>query len=134
MSDEPIDTTGWPTYVLVRKEDLRVHRVEHEVVEWEASFGSEDAFPLEPGAVITSKDGKPVVTALLTDDELELMNKTAQVANLMYKVIGDGPQSEHDWAEAAHHIHNIQHMVMAQAAARAYPDLFRLMGKVIPRD
>jgi hypothetical protein len=45
---EVIDTSGWKArYVLVPVESLRVRSVNHEVVEWEATFTSEDCFPLE---------------------------------------------------------------------------------------
>lgn len=65
---------------------------------------------------------------LLTPTELEAMDASARLANLLRLVIGDGPQASNDWAEAAQHIHCIQNMVMAQAAARAYPERFRLLG------
>lgn len=43
-----IDTSNWKCrYIVVPVEDLRVEKVEHEVVEWEASFCSEDAIPVE---------------------------------------------------------------------------------------
>lgn len=67
---------------------------------------------------------------LLTAEEREFLKLTATLANLMRGIIGDGPQAEHDWSEAVPMIHNLQHMVMAQAAARAYPDTFRLLGNV----
>jgi hypothetical protein len=34
-----------------------------------------------------------------------------------------------DLEEAASKIHDLQHMVMAQAAARAYPEHYRLLGQ-----
>lgn len=66
--------------------------------------------------------------ALLTTDEFEAMALTGQLANKLRAVIGTGPQAANDWAEAAQHIHGIQHMLMAQAAARAYPLDFRPLG------
>jgi hypothetical protein len=33
--------------------------------------------------------------------------------------------------EIIHHIHIIQHAIMAQAAARAYPERLRLLGEEI---
>ena len=65
---------------------------------------------------------------LLTDDEHEAMALSGRLANVIRKVIGSGPQAEHDWAEAAQRIHAIQHTILAQAAARAYPDLYRPLG------
>lgn len=65
---------------------------------------------------------------LLTPDELEAVNLTADLANLMRRIIGEGPTADHDWSETAAQIHVLQSRIMGQAAARAYPDLFRLMG------
>lgn len=65
---------------------------------------------------------------MLTVEEREFLKLTATLANLMRGIIGNGTQSDHDWSEAAAKIHDLQHMVMAQAASRAYPDLFRLLG------
>lgn len=66
--------------------------------------------------------------SLLSEAELEAMSMTGALARQIRKVIGTGPQSEHDWAEMARMIHDIQHAVMAQAAARAFPDKFRMLG------
>ena len=71
---------------------------------------------------------------LLTDDEREALRLSGQLANACRKVIGDGPNANHDWAEMAAHIHNIQHALMSQAAARAYPTEFRLLGGSIAKD
>jgi hypothetical protein len=46
-TEDAVDTSAWPEYVMVRSDHLRVRKVEHEVVEWEASFCSEDAIPTE---------------------------------------------------------------------------------------
>lgn len=67
----------------------------------------------------------------LTDFEHETLKLTGQLANNVRCIIGDGPQAENDWGEAAFHIHAIQRMIMSQAAARSYPDMYRLLGKVI---
>jgi hypothetical protein len=64
----------------------------------------------------------------LTELELKALKQSGELAQLIRQIIGDGPNSSHDWAEAAAHIHAIQNMVMSQAAARSYPDKFRLLG------
>jgi len=72
----------------------------------------------------------------LTDIEREALDHLAQAANLISKAIRTPDESQAyshhiangDWDEAAALIHNIQHLVMAQAAARAYPTTFRLLG------
>lgn len=72
-----------------------------------------------------------MTAALLTEDELAAMRLTADLASLLAKVIGDGPSRLGDLNEACGHIHTVQHTIMSQAAARAYPDLFRLLGEVL---
>lgn len=66
--------------------------------------------------------------AVLTDAERRALAVTAEVTNLMNEVIGDGPARDADLAEVVIHVHGIQHMIMAQAAARAYPEDYRLLG------
>src|ERR1700677_510490 len=63
----------------------------------------------------------------LTPEELEAMDLIGTFAGKLKKIIGEGPQSGHDWAEAADKIHQLQCVIMAQAASRAYPELFRLL-------
>lgn len=70
---------------------------------------------------------------MLSDDEREALSLTAKLAQVCMKVIGKGPSAEHDWAEMAHRIHDIQHALMSNAAARAYPDTFRLLGGTLAR-
>lgn len=56
---ERIDTSTWTCeYVVVPVSALRVHKVEHEVVAWEASFCSEDAIPFNEGEALI--DGMPI--------------------------------------------------------------------------
>lgn len=65
---------------------------------------------------------------LLNEAELEAMQTIGKFAGQMRQLIGDGPQAESDWAEAADKIHQLQTTIMAQAASRAYPELFRPLG------
>jgi hypothetical protein len=69
------------------------------------------------------------MTDLLTADELHAMNVTAQLVNALHNIVGQGPSREDDLTELVGHVHNIQHAVMGQAAARAYPERFRLLGE-----
>lgn len=69
------------------------------------------------------------MTDLLTPDELHAMNVTAQLVNALHDIVGQGPSREDDLTELVGHVHNIQHAVMGQAAARAYPERFRLLGE-----
>jgi len=68
-------------------------------------------------------------TPSLTQDELVAMHFTAELANAFGRIVGDGQTRMDDLSEAVHHIHALQHMIMSQAAARAYPSRFRLLGE-----
>lgn len=66
---------------------------------------------------------------LLTESEHRAMAMTADLWNLLVgDVVGHGSAREGDIAELASDIHRIQERVLAQAAARAYPDKYRLLG------
>lgn len=67
--------------------------------------------------------------AALTDAELGALDLTRQLANAMSAVMSSGAEFRADWSEFTTHLHAIQHMIMSQAAARSYPDRFRLLGR-----
>ena len=71
--------------------------------------------------------------AALTAEEHELMRALCGVAASFYGIISreDGRSREGDYAEVVFHIHALQNMVLAQAAARDYPGRYRLMGQEI---
>jgi hypothetical protein len=65
----------------------------------------------------------------LTDAERRALELTAELMRwLADEVIGDGPEREADLREVAHRVHAVQHMIMAQSAARAHPELYRPLG------
>lgn len=66
---------------------------------------------------------------LLTADELHALALTSALAGAMHEIIGDGPAAHGDLAEAVAAIHVLQRMIGAQAAARAYPQRYRLLGR-----
>ena len=66
---------------------------------------------------------------LLTEKERQALEVTADLTNLLNEIIGDGPTRSQDLSEMCLHVHYIQHAIMAQAAARAYPDLYRTLGE-----
>lgn len=70
----------------------------------------------------------------LTGQELAVMDLTAQLANALAEIVGDGPSRDGDLAELCGHLHGIQRAVMAQAAARRYPQRFRLLGSTVGLD
>lgn len=68
-------------------------------------------------------------TDLLTEAERQAVALTAALWNLLAAdVVGHGRSRPGDLAELGHHVHAIQQAVLSQAAARAYPDLYRLLG------
>ncbi len=69
----------------------------------------------------------------LTAAELRAMDITAELVNVMCNdVIGHGLTREADVREFVAHVHVIQQAILAQAAGRAYPERFRLLGEIIP--
>lgn len=69
------------------------------------------------------------MTDLLSEDERTALAMTRDLANqVILRVIEPGAEFRADHAEFVRHIHAIQHMIMAQAAARAYPGEYRLLG------
>lgn len=65
---------------------------------------------------------------LLSDDEHRAVELAGELWNLLSRVVDDGPTRDADLRELIAHVHAIQHTVMAQAAARAYPDTYRPLG------
>lgn len=68
---------------------------------------------------------------LLTEKEHQAVEVSAQLSRLMAEIIfegGDPGVAASDRAEAITLIHGIQQMILTQAAARAYPDRYRLLG------
>lgn len=68
------------------------------------------------------------VAAGLTEQEHLALDLTAQLWNLLCAIAHDGPSRLGDLAELAAHVHVIQHAVMANAAPRAHPARYRLLG------
>lgn len=74
----------------------------------------------------------PETLEMLTVAELRAMELTVDLWNLIAReIVGSGPSREGDLAEIAEDVHGIQARIMAQAAARAYPSKFRLLGWVV---
>ena len=66
---------------------------------------------------------------LLTDDEHAALELSGKLADALCCVVGRGRSREEDLRELLAHVHAIQNAVLAQAAARAYPDRYRLIGE-----
>jgi hypothetical protein len=65
---------------------------------------------------------------LLTAKEHDIIWRLGSLWRDFIYIIGDGPQAGPDLDEVTIHIHALQYTVMAQAAARAYPDKYRMLG------
>lgn len=74
------------------------------------------------------------MTGVLTDAEHAAVKALGDVWHDLCHIIGSGPTRAHDLAEVIVHIHALQHFVMAQAAARAYPSRYRLAGDTVSRN
>lgn len=68
------------------------------------------------------------MSELLTGDERKAIRLLGEVAGQFRVIIGDCELGAADWAEVVDKVHQLQAMVMSQAAARAYPDEYRLLG------
>jgi hypothetical protein len=72
------------------------------------------------------------MSELLTDAEHRAMDLTGELWNLLCReVVGHGPSRDRDLRELAHDLHVIQERILAQAAGRAYPNRYRLLGGVV---
>jgi hypothetical protein len=86
------------------------------------------------------------MAVLLTSDERAAIEKAASLWNDLCRIVRDlddlgVPRGEpgadqhiasRDLDELIVHVHAIQHAIMANAAARAYPDQLRRLGARIP--
>lgn len=72
-----------------------------------------------------------MTTPLLSDDEQLAIRQAGDLWGTLCRVVGDGPTRDSDLDELIHHVHAIQHAVMGQAAARAYPATYRLLGSTL---
>ncbi|HEY5990762.1 MAG TPA: hypothetical protein VIV12_30855 [Streptosporangiaceae bacterium] len=66
----------------------------------------------------------------LTEAEHKAMDLCSELARAVAAIIGDGNGVKAaDFREMVLHVHALQNMILAQAAARAYPDRYRLLGQ-----
>lgn len=73
-------------------------------------------------------------TSILTHDEMDAIQMLGDVYGLLTRIVSDGPCRTQDLTEMASKIHDLQHAVMANAAARYYPDKYRIRGGTPPDD
>lgn len=69
---------------------------------------------------------------LLTKVEIDCIVTLANIGKTIHAIIYTKDYNDaiarQDFEEAMNHIHALQQMIMAQAASRAHPELFRLLG------
>lgn len=77
-----------------------------------------------------SNNDQTAESEFLTSEEFIALGMTANLfAFIATRVIGNDITREADLTEFSLHVHAIQNMILSQAAARAYPDKFRLLGE-----
>jgi hypothetical protein len=65
---------------------------------------------------------------LLTSTEKDIVERLGECARSYSQALAPGPCYDQDLREFIAHIHDLQWRVLAQAAARHYPELYRLQG------
>lgn len=65
----------------------------------------------------------------LTDEEMAIVTDLGGIWDRLCSIVGRDSSRSGDLSEACSHIHALQHMVMAQSAARQHPDKLRLLGE-----
>ena len=68
---------------------------------------------------------------LLTEDEHEAIKLAGELANLLKRIVAGGITQQADIVELITPIHVIQRAIMSQAAGRAYPKKYRLLGETL---
>lgn len=64
----------------------------------------------------------------LTPDELKALEHIAELKRLARRIVSNGCRRVEDSAELTMLIHDLEARILAQAASRAYPDRFQLLG------
>jgi hypothetical protein len=74
------------------------------------------------------------ISNLLTGAEREAVRLAGLLYTLIEEhIVADGPTRDDDLAELRAAVHVIQRAMLAQAAGRAYPEEFRLLGRRLRR-
>lgn len=68
-------------------------------------------------------------TPLLTAEEHEAMELTVKLWEKLVKIVGQGSGRRQALGELGNALHVVQRMIGGQAAARAYPSKYRLLGE-----
>lgn len=84
-----------------------------------------------PRDTFPTNDGSP---AVLTVAEVACVKQCGALAGMLASIVGHGASRDGDMRELIGHVHAIQQAVLSNAAGRAYPEQFRLLGGVIAGD
>lgn len=107
-----------------------IHAENKRVLDEELKLGlrrsPEEAARLSKPSVVSAGDVDEA--GLLTPNEHELVAMLGRCFTAFSVIVGHDATREADLREATAHIHALQNMVLAQAAARAYPGRYRLAG------
>lgn len=68
----------------------------------------------------------------MTPLEHKAMEQLSELWTTLCQVVDDGPSRDGDLQELIGHVHALQRAVMAQAAARDFPEKYRLLGAQPP--
>lgn len=68
---------------------------------------------------------------LLTTAEHAVVQRAGELWNAICAAIPEGPTRDADLHELVLHVHAIQQAIMSNAAARAYPKLYRRLGSTL---
>lgn len=68
---------------------------------------------------------------LLTPNEHLVVTKLGECFHLFSEIVSNGETRDADMTEICSQIHVLQHKAMSQAAGRAFPGKYRLLGKVL---
>lgn len=60
------------------------------------------------------------------------LETAAKLANLVREIVGEGAMAVDDWADLSRSLRHVVHAIRSQAAARLYPEKFRLLGEIDP--
>lgn len=70
----------------------------------------------------------------LTDEEKTALDDLGRLWGRLTRIVGEGVTRAADLGEMVVHVHALQNAVLAQAAGRAHPGEYRLMGETLAVD
>lgn len=68
---------------------------------------------------------------MLTEKEIQLVKVLGSCMGMFSEICGNGDTRSSDLNEVCDKIHQLQNIVLSNSAARAHPDMFRLLGGTV---